>query len=249
MTNGHDLTGRTAVVTGASSGIGAATVTALAAAGARVALLARRTDRIEELAAEVGGLAVPADVTDPGSLAAAAGAVRAALGPVDLVVANAGVMLAAPFGTADPAEWRQMLDTNVDGLLGTGRAFLGDLLAAADAGRPADLIHIGSVAGHEHFPGYVWYSATKAAVTMATRGLRKEFGPRGLRVRVIEPGFTTSELGAGMKDTGHRTALDGMRRELEPLPAADIAGLVVWTAAAPARLNVAELVAVPTVQG
>lgn len=249
MTPTPDLSGRTAVVTGASSGIGAATATALAAAGARVALLARRADRIEALAAEIGGVAVPADVTDPAALAAAAGVVRAELGPPDLVVANAGVMLGAPFDSADPAEWAAMIGTNLSGLLATGRAFLPDLLAATDAGRPADLVHVGSIASRQHFPGYAVYSATKAAVLAATRGLRQEYGPRGLRVRVVEPGLTATELGGGMQDADARAHLAEFRRQLESVPASDLADVIAWSAAAPGRLNLAELVVVPTRQG
>lgn len=249
MTPTPDLSGRTAVVTGASSGIGAATATRLAEAGARVALLARRTDRIEALAARLDALAVPADVTVPASLAAAADTVRTVLGPVDLVVANAGVMLGAPFDTADPAEWGRMIDTNVTGLLATGRAFVADLLAAADAGRAADLVHVGSIASRRQFPGYAVYSATKAAVLAATRGLRTEYGPRGLRVRVVEPGLTASELGDGMQDAGSREYLAEFRRQLEPVPASDLADVIAWTVGAPSRLNVAELVVVPTRQG
>jgi NADP-dependent 3-hydroxy acid dehydrogenase YdfG len=244
-----ELSGRTAVVTGASSGIGAATATALAAAGARVALLARRADRTAKLAADTGGLAVSADVTDPTSLAAAAAAVRAGLGPVDLAVANAGVMLGAPFATADPAEWQSMIDTNVTGLLATARTFLPDLLAAAEAGRPADLVLVGSIASRQQYPGYAVYSATKAAVLAVARGLRQEHGPRGLRVRLVEPGLTASELGDEMSDAAAREYLAEFRRTLTPVPASDLADVIAWTAAAPPRLNVAELVVVPTAQG
>jgi NADP-dependent 3-hydroxy acid dehydrogenase YdfG len=247
--NTHDLTGRIAVVTGASSGIGAATARTLAANGARVAVLARRTDRIEALAKEIDGIAVPADVTDPASLARAAATIRAELGRPDLVVANAGVMLGAPFATAEPFEWSSMVDTNVTGLLNTGKAFVDDLLAAAADGRPADLVHVGSIASHEVFPGYAVYSATKAGVAALTRGLRLELGPRGVRVRAIEPGITESELGENMLDEGGRETLQQIRREVGPIPASDIADAIAWSAAAPARVNVAQLIVLPTAQG
>lgn len=247
--NSNDLTGRIAVVTGASSGIGAATARALAAGGARVAVLARRADRIEALAKEIDGTAVPADVTDPASLARAADTVRAELGRPDLVVANAGVMLGAPFATAEPAEWSAMVDTNVTGLLHTGHAFVDDLLAAAADGRPADLVHVGSVASHEVFPGYAVYSATKAGVAALTRGLRRELGPRGVRVRANEPGVTESELGDGMTDAEGREVLAQLRREIGPIPASDVAEAIAWSAAAPARVNVAQLIVLPTAQG
>jgi len=245
----YDLTGRTAVVTGASSGIGAATARALAAAGGRVAVLARRVERIESLAKEIDGLAVPADVTDPESIATAAAAIRTELGRPDLVVANAGVMNGAPFATAEPREWSAMVDTNLTGLIHTGRAFVDALLAAAADGGPADLVHVGSIASHEVFPGYAVYAATKAGVAALTRGLRRELGPRGVRVRAVEPGLTESELGETMLDAEGRAALEQIRREVGPIPASDVADTICWSAAAPARLNVAQLIVLPTTQG
>ena len=185
------LAGRVAVVTGATSGIGAATARRLAADGAAVALLGRREDRLRALAAELhddvdaraGAIALATDVTDPAAVERAARRVGAELGRVDLVVANAGAMLAAPFETADTAEWDRMIELNVRGLLRTGRAFAGDLLAAAADGAPADLVHVGSVGGHLVFPTYAVYGATKAAVAHLTRNLRAELGPRGVRVK------------------------------------------------------------------
>ncbi|WP_330249814.1 SDR family oxidoreductase [Nocardia sp. NBC_00565] len=249
MTN--TLEGRTAVVTGASSGIGAATARQLAHHGARVALLGRRKDRIEELAGEIGGqtLAVVADVVDQQSVRDAAATVRAAFGPVDLVVANAGVMLAAPFESAHTDEWDQMIGTNINGLLYTGRAFIDDLLAAAGAGRPADLVHVGSVGGHLVFPNYGVYTATKAAVAHLTRNLRAELGPRGVRVKNIEPGFVETELGDGMQDAQQRAGLTQMLGDLEILGPGDIADAIAYAVAAPPRVNVAELIVVPTQQG
>ncbi|MFX0575340.1 SDR family oxidoreductase [Nocardia nepalensis] len=249
MTN--NLEGRIAVVTGASSGIGAATARRLAQHGARVALLGRRKDRIEELAAEIGGstLAVVADVVDQQSVRDAAATVRAEFGPVDVVVANAGVMLAAPFEAAHTDEWDQMVGTNLNGLLYTGRAFIDDLLAAARASRPADLVHVGSIGGHLVFPNYGVYTATKAAVAHLTRNLRAEFGPRGVRVKNIEPGFVGTELGDGMRDEQQRAGLDQWRSELEILRPDDIADAIVYAVAAPPRVNVAELIVVPTQQG
>ncbi|HEY7049722.1 MAG TPA: SDR family oxidoreductase [Jatrophihabitantaceae bacterium] len=241
------LTDRVAVVTGASSGIGAATARALAANGARVAVLARRADRIEALAAEIGGLAVVGDVT--GDLTPAVDAIHDGLGRPDLVVANAGVMLAAPFETADRDEWAAMIDTNVRGLINTGRAFIDDLLAAAADGRPADLVHIGSIGGHDVFPTYAVYGATKAAVAHLTRNLRAELGPRGVRVRNVEPGLTDTELGDGMKDLDAREFLTDFRDKVGSIPPTDVADTIAWSAALPPRVNVAELIVLPTGQG
>jgi NADP-dependent 3-hydroxy acid dehydrogenase YdfG len=240
---------RIAVVTGASSGIGAATARRLAAAGARVAVLARRAERIEILAAEIGGLAVVADVTSDDAIAAAADRIRTELGRPDLVVANAGVMFGAPFDTAERSEWTAMLETNVSGLIDTGRTFTPDLLAAANDGHSADLVFVGSVASTNYYPTYAVYSATKAAVAALSRGLRAELGPRGVRVRNVEPGLTASELGDGMLDEQARESLAGFREHLESIPASDIAEAIGWAVSQPARVNVAELVVVPTAQG
>lgn len=241
------LTGRVAVVTGASGGIGEATARRLAADGARVALLGRRKDELERVAAEIGGLAVVADVTaGPEHLGSVADQVRDELGRPDLVVANAGLMLAAPFATADRSEWTGMLDTNVTGLIDTARAFVDDLLAAPG---PADLVLVGSIAASNHFPTYAVYSATKAAVAALARGLRLELGPRGVRVRTVEPGLTRSDLGSGMLDPAGREGLAQFRENLESIPAADVADAIAWAGSLPARVNVAELVVLPTAQG
>jgi NADP-dependent 3-hydroxy acid dehydrogenase YdfG len=241
------LRDRTAVVTGASSGIGAATARALAVQGARVAVLGRRAERIASVATEIGGLAVVGDVTH--DLDGMVEQIHDSLGRVDLVVANAGVMLAAPFESAARDEWTAMIDTNVRGLIDTGRAFIDDLLAAAADGRPADLVHVGSIGAHAIFPTYAVYGATKAAVAHLTRNLRAELGPRGVRVRTIEPGLTDTELGEGMQDPAARDFLADFRLRLRSIPADDIADAIAWSAALPARVNVAELIVLPTAQG
>ncbi|MGC0415871.1 SDR family oxidoreductase [Embleya sp. AB8] len=250
------LHGRVAVVTGAGSGIGAATARALAAAGADVAVLGRRADRLaalaEECASDVGGgvvLPVPADVCDRAELRRAADRIRARFGPVDLVVASAGVMLGGAFESAETAEWDRMVDVNLNGLLDTGRVFADDLLAAAAAGRPADLVHIGSLGGQRPFPGWSVYCATKAAVAHLSRGLRAEFGPRGVRVKNVEPGVTLTELGDDMQDAASREALGAMRAALTPMSAEDVGAVIAYAVAAPAHVNLAELLLVPTAQG
>ena len=246
------LTGRVAVVTGATSGIGAATARLLAADGASVALVGRREERLRDLVAELDGTAavpVAADVTDPASLQRLAERARAELGRVDLVVANAGVMLPAPFEQADTAEWDRMLDTNVRGLLHTGRAFAPDLLATAADGGRADLVLVGSVAGHQTFPNYGVYGATKAAVAHLTRNLRAELGPRGVRVKNVEPGLVGTELGDDMQDTGAREALADWRSEIGALTPDHIAHAIAFAVAVPAQVNVAELIVLPTTQG
>jgi NADP-dependent 3-hydroxy acid dehydrogenase YdfG len=249
------LAGRVAVVTGATSGIGAATARRLASDGASVALVGRREERLRELAADLGDsndadvTHAALDVSDRDAVERAAEAIRGELGRVDLVVANAGVMLAAPFEDADTAEWDRMLDTNVRGLLATGQAFANDLLGAAADGGPADLVHVGSIGAHEVFPNYGVYGATKAAVAHLTRNLRAELGPRGVRVKNVEPGLVRTELGDHTSDVGLREQLRGWRDEVGPLPPEDIADAIAFAVAAPPRMNVAELIVLPTAQG
>jgi NADP-dependent 3-hydroxy acid dehydrogenase YdfG len=255
QTTHRPLAGRVAVVTGATSGIGTATARRLAADGAAVAIVGRREERLAELAAELGDASdagvvrVAADVSNPTAVGRAAGLIRDELGRVDLVVANAGVMLPAPFEEADTTEWDRMLDTNVRGLLATGRAFTADLLAAADEGGPADLVHVGSIGGHIVFVNYGVYNATKAAVAHLTRNLRAELGPRGVRVKNVEPGLVRTELGDHASDAGIRESLAAWRDEVGPLPAGDIADAIAFAVAAPPRMNVAELIVLPTAQG
>lgn len=246
------LAGRVAVVTGATSGIGAATAQRLVADGAAVALVGRREERLDELAvflADDGVIPIAADIADPDAVARVADTVRAKFGRVDLVVANAGAMLAAPFETADVDEWDRMLDVNIRGLLRTGRAFADDLIAAAAEGLPADLVHIGSVGGHLTFPNYAVYCATKAAVAHLTRNLRAELGPRGVRVKNVEPGLVATELGEDMRDETGRAVLAQMREEVAPLDPGDIADAIAYAVAAPPRVNIAELIVLPTAQG
>jgi NADP-dependent 3-hydroxy acid dehydrogenase YdfG len=243
---------RTAVVTGATSGIGAATARRLAADGAAVAIVGRREGRLHDLADELGTdgvVPVAADISDPGAFGAAAATIRSELGRIDLVVANAGAMLAAPFESADVAEWDRMLDVNVSGLLRTGRAFADDLLAAAAAGRAADLVHVGSIGGHLVFPTYAVYNGTKAAVAHITRVLRAELGPRGVRVKNVEPGLVATELGDDMTDAAGRAVLTEMRAAIESIAPADIADAIAYSVAVPPNVNVAELIVLPTVQG
>ncbi|WP_156251488.1 SDR family oxidoreductase [Pseudactinotalea terrae] len=183
-------TGRVAVVTGASSGIGAATARALAADGYRVALLARRIDRIDALAAELGNgaIAIQADVTDRDSLLAAARRVRDELGGADVLVNNAGIMLLGPFSSAQHQDYRAMVEANLLGAITATEVFLEQL---TDGG--GDLINISSVAGRTARAGNGVYAATKWAINGWSESLRQELLP-GVRVTLIEPGVVDTEL-------------------------------------------------------
>jgi NADP-dependent 3-hydroxy acid dehydrogenase YdfG len=158
-------TERVAVITGASSGIGEATARALAADGHRIALLARRADRIQALASELGNgaIAIEADVTDRGSIVAAAERLRKEPGDADVLVNNAGVMLTAPFTSHQREEHRRMVETNLLGAMTVTDVFL-DQLRAGDGG---DLVNISSVAGRVAPAGFAAYSATKSAISTA----------------------------------------------------------------------------------
>src|SRR3954466_4153656 len=182
--------GRVAVITGASSGIGEATARALVRDGNRVALLARRADRIQVLADQLGGsaLAIAADVTDRDSLAAAAERVRQELGGADILVNNAGVMLLGPFASEQRADYRQMVEVNLLGAITATEAFLDQL---RDGG--GDLVNISSVAGRTARPGNAGYAATKWGINGWSESLRQELQP-DIRVMVIEPGAVATEL-------------------------------------------------------
>jgi NADP-dependent 3-hydroxy acid dehydrogenase YdfG len=241
------MTTRTALVTGASSGIGAATARALTDAGHDVILTARRADRLEQLAAELGPGArvLPADIADTDAVAALA----AAAGPaVDLVVANAGVMLPGPIEASAREEWTRMLDANVVGLLATVRAFLPALLAHAAAGRAADLVVISSIAARIAFPGYAVYTATKAAATALAGAIRTEIGERGVRVTNVEPGLTATELGEHITDRDHKAGLDAMFDRIPALTAQDIADVIAFAVTRPAHVNLRHLEVLPTQQ-
>ncbi|MEV5428644.1 SDR family oxidoreductase [Streptomyces sp. NPDC052701] len=249
----ENLAGRTAVVTGAASGIGEAVAVLLAARGARVALLARRGERLSAVAEKIRAgdgqaLAVVTDVTDDASVAAAADRIHAAYGPVDLVVNCAGVMLPHPVDAGRADEWQRMLDTNVAGVLRVVGAFGGDLVEAAADGRTADIVNISSVAAHLVFPNYAVYGATKAAVTHLSQSLRSEFGPRDVRVTNIEPGFVESELRSHIGDAELARQVQDMLDAVGALSAEELADLVAYATSRPRRVNLRQIVALPTRQ-
>ncbi|MGW3172823.1 SDR family oxidoreductase [Streptomyces sp. NPDC001153] len=249
----ENLSGRTAVVTGAASGIGEAVALQLAAEGARVALLARRADRLQELVDKIragGGeaLAVTADVTDDASVTAARDLVHETFGTVDLVVNNAGVMLPNPVADGRLDEWQRMLDTNVTGALRIIRAFTADLVGAAGEGRTADLVNVSSIGAHLTFPNYAVYGATKAAVTHLSNNLRSELGPLDVRVTNIEPGLTETELATHIDSAELSGQLDGMLDAIGSLSAAEVADVVAYATSRPRHVNLRQIMVLPTRQ-
>jgi NADP-dependent 3-hydroxy acid dehydrogenase YdfG len=210
-----NLTDTAALVTGASSGIGAATARQLAEHGACVALVARRRDRLEALAAEIdkaGGtaLVVEADITDRTQAEAAVQQTVERFGRLDTLVNNAGLMLLGPVVGADAQEWDRMIAINVQGLLYTTRAALQHLLQAAEEGprRVADIVNISSIAGRVAWNGYGVYSFTKFGVRGFTESLRQEVTQRHVRVGVIEPGGVDTELGSHNKPDVRNEMID-----------------------------------------
>jgi NADP-dependent 3-hydroxy acid dehydrogenase YdfG len=248
------LHGTVALVTGASSGIGEATAVALAAAGATVAVAARRVDRLEDLAGRIrnaGGraLVVELDVTDADAARAAVDHVAAELGRIDTLVNNAGVMLLGPAADAPWEEWRRMVDLNLTGLLAVAHAALPHLVrAAADAPRQvADLVNISSVAGRVARSGSSVYNATKFGVGAFSESLRQEFSPKHVRVSVIEPGAVATELTDHIRD-GVRDQVRGRFAGVERLLSEDIADAIAYVVTRPRRTAVNEILIRPTEQ-
>ena len=234
---------RVAVITGASSGIGAATARALAAGGYRVALLARRLDRITALAEELGGGSIPihADVTDRDSIVAAAQRVQADLGGAGVLVNNAGIMLLGPFGTAQRADYRQMIDVNLAGAITVTEVFLDQL---KDGG--GDIINISSVAGRTARPGNGVYAATKWGINGWSESLRQELQP-GIRVTLIEPGVVATELPGHITHAATKNGVQQLYDKAE-VTAGDIAEVIAFVLARPRRLAINEILLRPAGQ-
>jgi NADP-dependent 3-hydroxy acid dehydrogenase YdfG len=249
----RNLEGRVAVITGASSGIGASTARALAARGARVALLARRVAKLDELKTAIrasGGQAEvwQLDVTDRDAVERVAADVVAKLGRADIVVNNAGIMLPNPIELKRSEQWQQQIDLNVTGLMNVVGAFTGPLVQAASGTGPADLVNLSSIAGRNIFPAFAVYSATKAFVTHLSVHLRAELGSKGVRVTAIEPGIVGTELQGHVDFSGALSWLEGSKTQMEWLTPEDIAETIVFTVSLPKRVNLQQVTIMPTGQ-
>jgi NADP-dependent 3-hydroxy acid dehydrogenase YdfG len=248
---GERLDGTVALVTGASSGIGEATAVELAKQGAKVALVARRRDRLEALAGRIGAdaLVIEADVSDE---AAARSAVEQAVerfGRLDTVIANAGVMLLGPVENAPLEEWQRMVNVNVLGLLYTSHAALPHLLRAAEQGprQVADLVLVSSVAGRVARNGSGVYNLTKHGVGAFGEALRQEVTGRHVRVSLIEPGAVATEL-AGHNRPEIQEVLRGRFATMERLEAEDISDAISYVVTRPRRVAINEVLVRPTEQ-
>jgi NADP-dependent 3-hydroxy acid dehydrogenase YdfG len=239
---------RSAVVTGASSGIGAATARMLAGAGFHVVCAARRADRVEALAAEIvarGGhaAAVTCDVTDADSVAELAAAVG---GSLNVLVNNAGGAFGAgPVAEADSDDWRRMFEVNVIGLMQVTRALLPALIASGDA----VILNVGSTAGRIAYEGGGGYTAAKHGTKVVSETLRLELWDQPVRVCEIAPGMVKTDEFALVRFEGDRERAEAVYRGVpNPLTAEDVADAITWMVTRPAHVNIDELVIRPRAQ-
>ena len=248
------LDGAVALVTGASSGIGEATALALAAHGATVAIAARRRDRLESLAERLEGngataLVIEADLTDPTQAEAAINRTAAELGRLDILVNNAGMMLLGPVVDADTTQWWRMLDINVNALLYCANAALPHLLGAAQDGprNVADMVNVSSVAGRTVRRGSAVYNLTKHGVGAFSESLRQEVAGRHVRVSLVEPGATATELRS--HNTQEIRDMQAQRfAGVRTMDADDIADAILYIVTRPWHVAVNEILIRPTEQ-
>jgi NADP-dependent 3-hydroxy acid dehydrogenase YdfG len=236
----QSLSQRCVLVTGASSGIGAATARALAAAGARVWLAARRADRLAEVAASCpGSTQLLFDVRDASAVQAACAGIA-----FDAVIANAGLARGvAPLQSGDPADWSEVVDTNVKGVLHVLRA---NLPAMQARGR-GDVVLLGSVAGRQVYPGGAVYCASKHAVRALYEGLRLDDPGSGVRYSTVDPGLVQTEFGL-VRFRGDAQKASAPYQGMQPLQPEDVAEAILWVLTRPPHMNVGELVLWPTAQ-
>ncbi len=233
-----------AVVTGASAGIGAATARALAGAGYRTVLGARRLDRLEAVAAAARGVALELDVADPDSIRNFTAEVERRFGRVDVLVNNAGLALGlSAVDQTDDAHWRGMLDVNVLGLLRVTKAML-PLIRQAPRGH---IVNLGSIAGFETYRGGAGYTATKHAVRAISRTLRVELNGEPIRVTEIAPGMVETEFSL-VRFQGDAEAAGNVYKGVQPLTAEDIADCILFAVTRPPHVDIDEIVVRPIAQ-
>ena len=243
------LTGRVALVTGASSGIGEATALALANAGAKVALAARRRDRLDALATRIhasGGEAcvVVADLAKEDQAQRAVREAEAHFGQLDILINNAGVMYLEPVATADLARWRHMFELNVLGLIAATQAALPGMTTRRDG----HIVNVSSTAGRIANASAAGYSGTKFGVVGFSESLRKEVCKDGIRVTVIEPGVVATELREHIADAQTQQAINAWAESMRQLQPEDVANAIVFCVSQPAHVNINEVLMRPTDQ-
>lgn len=239
------LEGKVVLVTGASSGIGQATALALSKAGARVAVGARRTDRLKSLAQDAPGemLVLELDVTDRQSVQEAVAATVKHFGALDALVNNAGLMLSSPILGADTTEWTRMVETNLLGSMYAVHAVLPHLLQSKGA-----VVQISSTAGRTASAASGVYAATKFGITAFSEALRQEVTEQGVRVIVVEPGFVSTELTSHITDPAIQAMAKNIAESMRTLQPEDIAGAVLYALTQPEHVAVNEILIRPTDQ-
>lgn len=251
-----DLTGRIAVVSGASAGIGRAAARRIVERGGRVVVNARRAERLTELVDSLGGdraVACAGDAADAACAGAMLDAARQAFGSeADLVVVNAGRGLGGSVTTSDESQWQEMIQTNLFGaaklIRESASRMLADIKARGDwQAHPHDIVVLGSTVGRHVSPFSSMYGSTKFAVNSLAEAARRELGPLGVRVSLIEPAIVVSEFQsvAGYTDDWFKTTAAKFEPLLEP---DDIADTIAWIASRPARMHVNDVVIRPTRQ-
>jgi NADP-dependent 3-hydroxy acid dehydrogenase YdfG len=243
------LAGRVALVTGASSGIGEATAIALSRAGAKVAVVARRRERLEQLVLSLAAkgsdtLLIEADLCEEGEARRCVAETEAAFGRLDILVNNAGVMYLEPIADAKPEHWVRMMELNVLAVMLASQAALPGMRARRDG----HIVNISSTAGRIANPNASGYAATKFGVVAFTEALRREAYADNIRVCVIEPGVVETELREHIAHAPTRQALDNWAASMRQLTSQDVANAILYVVSQPPHVNINEILMRPTDQ-
>lgn len=238
---------KVAIVTGASSGIGRAAAEMIAREGAIVVAVARRAERLAELVQRIvaaGGraIALPADVTVEAEANEVVAQTLAAHGRVDILVNSAGIVRPGSVEEADPAEWREQIDINLLAPMYLSKAVIPDMRRRGDG----HILNVSSTAGRTAGPRHSGYSASKWAVTAYSESMRQELAPLGIRVTVVEPGATVTEVGDSIRNPEDRAAIQAHVSKSGVMRADDVAGAIVFALKQPANVNVREIWIAPT---